>query len=83
MNLLNGHRNQPRLQKKIRNEILVGSRKITYTEQYQVDEILGQPTRRMIIRHYKIIYKVHSETEIRVFNVFDTRQNRGKIKRNK
>lgn len=83
MNLLNGHRNQPRLQKKIRNEILVGSRKITYTEQYQVDEILGQPTRRMIIGHYKIIYKVHSETEIRVFNVFDTRQNRGKIKRNK
>lgn len=83
MNLLNGHRNQPRLQKKIRNEILVGSRKITYTEQYQVDEILGQPTRRMIIRHYKIIYKVHSETEIRVFNVFDTRQNPGKIKRNK
>lgn len=83
MNLLNGHRNQPRLQKKIRNEILVGSRKIAYTEQYQVDEILGQPTRRMIIRHYKIIYKVHSETEIRVFNVFDTRQNRGKIKRNK
>jgi len=83
MNLLNGHRNQPRLQKKNRNEILVGSRKITYTEQYQVDEILGQPTRRMIIRHYKIIYKVHSETEIRVFNVFDTRQNRGKIKRNK
>ncbi len=83
MNLLNGHRNQPRLQKKIRNEILVGSRKIAYTEQYQVDEILGQPTRRMIIRNYKIIYKVHSETEIRVFNVFDTRQNRGKIKRNK
>jgi plasmid stabilization system protein ParE len=83
MNLLNEHRNQPRLQKKIRNEILVGSRKITYTEQYQVDEILGQPTRRMIIRHYKIIYKVHSETEIRVLNVFDTRQNRGKIKRNK
>jgi len=69
--------------KNIRNDILVGSRNISFTEQYQVDEILGLSFRRMIVRHYKIIYKTQSDAEIRVLSVFDTRQDPKKIKRNK
>jgi hypothetical protein len=32
----------------------------------------------MIVRDYKIIYKVHSETEIRILQIFDTRQSQFK-----
>lgn len=35
----------------------------------------------MIVRDYKIIYKIHSETEIRILQIFDTRQNSIKLKK--
>ncbi|MNL51362.1 hypothetical protein D3C87_1744550 [compost metagenome] len=54
---------------------MVQSKNIHFVEQYQVDEFLGEPYRRMIIRDYKIIYKIHSQTEIRILQIFDTRQN--------
>jgi plasmid stabilization system protein ParE len=66
--------------KNVRDDILGGSRKITYAEQYQVDEILGLSFRRMIVRHYKIIYKTQSDAEIRVLSVFDTRQDPKKLR---
>jgi plasmid stabilization system protein ParE len=56
-------------------EIVSQSKSIHFTEQYQVDEFLGEPFRRMVVSHYKIIYKIHSETEIRILQIFDTRQN--------
>lgn len=55
------------------------TKKIHFTEQYQVDEFLGEPFRRMIVSHFKIIYKVHSKTEIRILQIFDTRQNPNKL----
>lgn len=30
---------------------------IQFIEQYQIDEFLGKPFRRMIVRHFKIIYR--------------------------
>jgi addiction module RelE/StbE family toxin len=54
---------------------------IHFTEQYQVDEILGEPYRRMIVRDYKIIYKIQSKTEIRILQIFDCRQNPIKLKK--
>ena len=56
-------------------DIVNQSKNIHFINQYQVDEYLGQPFRRMVVRNYKIIYKVHSETEIRILQIFDTRQN--------
>jgi len=61
-------------------DIIAQSKNIHFVEQYQVDEFLGEPYRRMIVRDYKIIYKIHSATEIRILQIFDTRQNPIKIK---
>ena len=63
------------------NDIVAQSKNIHYTQQYQVDEILGEPYRRMIVRDYRIIYKIHSETEIRILQIFDCRQNPIKLKK--
>jgi len=62
-------------------DIIAQSKNIYFIEQYQVDEFLGEPYRRMIVRDYKIIYKIHSETEIRILQIFDTRQNSIKLKK--
>ena len=67
--------------KNVVNDIVTQSKNIHFAEQYQVDEFLGAPYRRMIIRNYKIIYKVHSETEIRILQIFDTRQNQNLFKK--
>ena len=64
--------------KNVIKDIVNQSKNIHFVEQYQVDEFLGQPYRRMIVRDYKIIYKIHSETEIRILQIFDTRQNQFK-----
>jgi addiction module RelE/StbE family toxin len=56
------------------------SKNIHFTEQYQVDEFLGKSYRKRIVRDYKIIYRVHSESEIRILQIFDTRQNHSKLK---
>jgi plasmid stabilization system protein ParE len=67
--------------KKVVQEIVTHSKSIKFVEQYQVDEFLGEPFRRMIISHYKIVYKVQSETEIRILQIFDTRQNQLKLRK--
>ena len=67
--------------KNVINDIVTQSKNIQYTKQYQVDEILGEPFRRIIVRDYKIIYKIHSETEIRILQIFDCRQNPIKLKK--
>jgi len=67
--------------KNVVRDIVAQSRNIHFIEQYQVDEILGEPFRRIIIRDYKIIYKIHSEFEIRILQIFDTRQNPIKLKK--
>jgi len=67
--------------KNVVKDIVKQSKNIHYPEQYQVDEILGEPYRRMVVRDYKIIYKIHSETEIRILQIFDTRQNPIKLRK--
>ena len=61
--------------KNVVRDIVLKSKSIHYDEQYQVDEFLGESFRRMIVRDYKIIYKLYSESEIRILQIFDTRQN--------
>ena len=62
-------------------DIVIQSKSLHFIEQYQVDEILGEPYRRMFVRDYKIIYKMGSNTEIRILQIFDTRQSPAKLKK--
>jgi plasmid stabilization system protein ParE len=55
------------------DDIIATAESITFPEQYQQDEVLPQ-FRRMIVRHYKIVYQVEDNI-IYIMNVFDTRQN--------
>jgi len=71
----------PQGAKNVIHDIIFQSKRIHFTEQYQVDEFLGEPIRRMVVRNYKIIYKIQSETEIRILQIFDTRQNPIKLKK--
>ena len=68
----------PQGAKNVISDIVAQSKNIRFVEQYQVDEFVGEPYRRMIVRDYKIIYKIHSETEIRILQIFDTRQDQFK-----
>ncbi|OEJ99341.1 hypothetical protein A8C32_09260 [Flavivirga aquatica] len=54
---------------------------IHYVKQYQVDEFLGEPYRRMVVRHFKIIYKPVNDDEIKILQVFDTYQNPLKLRK--
>jgi len=65
----------PQGAKNVIRDIIIQSKSIHFAEQYQIDEFLGEPFRRMVVRNYKIIYKIQSETEIRILQIFDTRQN--------
>jgi plasmid stabilization system protein ParE len=65
----------------INKDIVIRSKEIHFTSQYQTDELLGEPYKRMIVRNYKIIYKIHSETEIRILQIFDTRQHPKKMRK--
>lgn len=71
----------PQGAKNVVRDIIKQSKSIHFTEQYQVDEFLGEPYRRMVVRNYKIIYKIQSEAEIRILQIFDTRQNPIKLKK--
>ncbi|WP_298137654.1 type II toxin-antitoxin system RelE/ParE family toxin [Flavobacterium sp.] len=71
----------PQGAKNVIRDIIIQSKSIHFTEQYQVDEFLGEPYRRMVLRNYKIIYKIQSESEIRILQIFDTRQNPTRLKK--
>ena len=67
--------------KNIVRDIVAQSKNIYFVEQYQADEFLGEPYRRMIVRDYKIIYKIQSQTEIRILQIFDNRQSPIKLRK--
>ena len=67
--------------KNVRTDIIQTSKQINYPEQYQVDEFLKSPYRRMVVRHFKIVYKVKNEKEIQVLQVFDTYQSPLKLRK--
>ncbi|MGJ8743364.1 type II toxin-antitoxin system RelE/ParE family toxin [Polaribacter sp.] len=57
------------------NDIFETTMNIHFINQFQIDEIIGNPYRRIIVRNYKVIYAPKNENEIRVFRVFNTHQN--------
>lgn len=69
----------PKVADKIINEIIESASNLKYQEQYQREETLDKNYRRIIVRHFKIIYRP-IENGILVLQVFDTRQNPDKLK---
>lgn len=64
---------------KIIAEIIMAVEELKYKEQYQLEETLEGGYRRIIVRHFKIIYRP-LENGILVMQIFDTRQNPNKLK---
>lgn len=56
----------------IKDDILKTTKEIHFVEQYQRDEIEPE-FRRIIVRHYKILYKEYQEI-IFIARILDTRQ---------
>ncbi|WP_010182065.1 type II toxin-antitoxin system RelE/ParE family toxin [Aquimarina agarilytica] len=69
------------LAKNVIDDIYETGISISFVEQYQVDEILGKPYRRMVVRHFKLIYRAMTEKHIRIIQVFDTYQNSLKLRK--
>ena len=67
--------------KNVRTDIIAASKQIHYPQQYQIDEYLQAPFRRIVVRHYKIIYKVQNQNEIRILQIFDTYQSPFKMRK--
>jgi len=61
------------------DSIIKAAESIVFAEQYRVDEFLGNPYRRLIVKHCKIVYRLKNNTIV-IFRVFDTRQNPSKLK---
>lgn len=68
---------------RIRTKIIDRSNEINFPEQYQRDEVLGFPYRRMFVGNYKIVYRPEKENIILIIRIFDTRQNPQKIQETK
>ena len=60
------------------SDIIEMAETITFPEQYQQDDSMPK-YRRMIVRHYKILYRFENEI-IYIADIFDTRQNTIKMK---
>ncbi len=73
--------NSENLARNVINDIYNIGISINYINQYQVDEFLGEPYRRIVVRHFKIIYKSVNDNEIKILQVFDTFQNPLKLRK--
>lgn len=66
--------------KKLVKEILKCTRALNvFPQKYPFDPLLLSPYRFAVVRHYKIIYTI-AQTEIRVVDIYDTRQDPSKLK---
>ena len=66
--------------KKVQFEIYQTISETIFNKQWQSDEILGEPYRRMVKGHYKVVYKLSSNSIFYILMVFDTRQDPNKYK---
>lgn len=62
--------------KNVVNDIVNASKQINFVNQYQqVEEFLGESYRRIVVRHFKIIYTTKDNTSIIILEIFDTYRN--------
>lgn len=64
---------------RIVNEILSSTERIKYVNQFQVEEYLTKRHRRIVVKHFKVIY-TSTRRRVQVLDVFDTRQSPDKMK---
>ncbi|MEM6686668.1 MAG: hypothetical protein AAF617_12875 [Bacteroidota bacterium] len=64
----------------VKSDIIQASKQIKFIKQYQVDEFLGEPYRRMIVRHFKIVYVPKNNTSIYILKIFDLYRNPQAVK---
>ena len=62
---------------RIVNDIIDSTEGLVFAKQYQMDEY-AVGIRRIIVRHYKVLYIVQNETTY-IVRIFDSRQNPSKI----
>ncbi|PRX52560.1 type II toxin-antitoxin system RelE/ParE family toxin [Salegentibacter salegens] len=67
----------PQGAKSIIQDILKATKEITFPAQYQIEET-NPKYRRIVIRHYKIIYK-EENNNILILRIFDSRQSPEKL----
>lgn len=77
----NFYNQNPSYGKKVVLEIIKEIDNLYFVKQYQIDEILGPPYRRIILRNFRVIYKVLTEDEIEILHIFDNRQSPEKTKK--
>ncbi|WP_299055297.1 type II toxin-antitoxin system RelE/ParE family toxin [uncultured Polaribacter sp.] len=65
----------------VKNDILNASKNIEFVSQYQVDEYLGKPFRRIVVRHFRLVYFVENKSSIIILQVFDSFRNPTEIRR--
>lgn len=68
----------PQGAKNVKDDILTAAKSITFTEQYQKDNI-NPNYRRVVIRHFKLLYKTQDDVVI-IMRVFRTQQDPNKLK---
>jgi len=56
-------------------EIITTVKEIKYINQYQIDEFLGEPYRRIIVRDYKVVYKKNKKNCIQILSIISTKKN--------
>ena len=64
---------------KIISEIVEAVEGLKFREQYQIEDSLHGEYRRIIVRHFKIIYRPLQD-KVLILQIFDTRQDPGKLK---
>jgi len=56
----------------VKKDIIQASKKVDRVEQYQIDEFLDEPYRRIVVRHFKLVYVPDGDLSIIALQVFDT-----------
>ncbi len=64
---------------KIVAEIINAPENLIFKEQYQLEETLEGDYRRIIVRHFKIIYRPLEDDGVIIIQIFDTRRNPFKL----
>lgn len=57
------------------DDIVTTVEETKYPEQYQVDEIMGEPYRRIVVRNFKITYRIMNDNTIRIIGITFTYKN--------
>lgn len=64
----------------VRTDIIQASKNVSFTEQYQLDKYLGDPYRRIVVRHFKVVYVPENDSSIIILEIFDSYRSPNKLR---